>query len=128
MNVLRLLVAGVMACGLTLGVRAAEKAEKPDYAKLLMGSWEAVKVDPGTLPLGAVVTFSKDSKMKVTAKEGDKEMTHEATYKVEGNKLTIAMKMGDAEAKFTITIKKISDTEMVSANHEGKVVEFKKKK
>ncbi len=126
MNAMRLVVAGVLVCVLSLGVRAEEKKDdkKVDYAKLLLGSWEAVKADPNTLPVGAVSTFSKDGKMKVTEKKDGKEESHEGTYTVDGNKFTIAMN----DNKFTITIKKISETEMVCANDEGKIVEFKKKK
>ncbi len=125
MNVLRLLVAGVMVVGLTAGARAEEKK---DNAKLLLGSWEATKADPGTLPVGAVVEFAKDGKMKVTPKKDSKDEVHEGTYKVDGAKIAITTKMGDKEATFTITIKKISETEMVAANEESKVVEFKRKK
>jgi uncharacterized protein (TIGR03066 family) len=125
MNALRLLAAGVMVCVMCAHVTAEEKK---DNAKALVGSWEATKADPMTLPVGAVVTFAKDGKMKVMHKEGDKERTVEGTYKVEGNKFTINLKIEDREEKLTITIKKISDTEMVTANPEGKVVEFKKKK
>jgi uncharacterized protein (TIGR03066 family) len=123
MNVLRVLVVGVAACALTAGVSAEEK--KADTAKLLLGSWEATKADPGTLVVGAVATFAKDGTMKVVEKKDGKEETHEGTYKLDGDKMTITPKGG--EGKFTITIKKISESEMVAANDEGKVVEFKKK-
>jgi uncharacterized protein (TIGR03066 family) len=126
MSALRLVVAGVAMCVLTSGIRAEEK--KADNAKLLVGSWEATKAAEGTLPVGAVVTFDKEGKMKVSAKREGKEETHDGTYKLTGDKFTITMKMGDTEHKMTITIKKISDTEMVTANDEGKVVEFKRKK
>ena len=125
MNTLRLLVAGVMVVALTAGARAEKK---PDNAKLLVGSWEAVKADKGTLPVGSVVTFGKDGKMKVAMKVEDKEMSHEGTYKVDGDKFTITMKHDDKEEKMTITIKKISETELVSTNDKGGVVEFKRKK
>jgi uncharacterized protein (TIGR03066 family) len=125
MNALRLLAAGVVVCVATAHVTAEEKK---DNAKALVGSWEATKADPMTLPVGAVVTFAKDGKMKVTHKVEDKDMTFEGTYKVDGDKFMIVLKIGDNEEKLTITIKKISDTELVTANAEGKVVEFKKKK
>ena len=128
MNALRLLVGGVMVCALSANVRAEEKAEKKDNAKLLMGSWEAVKAAEGSLPVGSVVEFGKEGKMKVSHKVNDKDVTTEGTYKVDGDKFTIVIKNGDNEAKMTITIKKISDKELVTANEEGKVVEFKKKK
>jgi len=125
MNAMRLLVAGFVVVGLTAGVRAEEKQ---DTAKLLVGSWEATKADEGTLAVGAVVEFTKDGKMKVTSKKDGKDESHEGTYKLDGEKMMITTKMGDNESKFTITIKKISDKDMVAVNDAGKVVEFKRKK
>ena len=61
-------------------------------------------------------------------KMDDKEMTIEGTYKVEGNTFALTMKRGEEEHKQTITIKKLSATEMSTANEEGKVVELKRKK
>ncbi len=124
MNKLRLLVGGVVVLALTVGARAEEKK---DNAKLLLGSWEATKADEGTLPVGAVVEFAKDGKMKVTIKMDGKEVAHDGTFKLDGDKFTIAMKMGDNEVKHTITIKKISDKELVTENEGGKGVTFKKK-
>jgi uncharacterized protein (TIGR03066 family) len=128
MNALRLLVAGVMVVALTAGVRAEKKEEKKDNAKLLLGSWEATKAAEGTLPVGAVVTFEKDGKFKTVGKVDGKEETHGGTYTVDGDKFTLTMKQGDNVMKLTITIKKISDTELVTASDDGKVVEFKRKK
>src|SRR5262245_3195877 len=70
MNVLRLLVAVAVACALAVGARADEK--KADNAKLLVGTWEVAKADQGTVPVGSTVEFTKDGKMKVTHKQGDK--------------------------------------------------------
>ena len=119
-----------LAIGLIIGLAgaAARAEDKPDYAKLIVGKWEASKADEGTLPPGAVVEFTKDGKLKLTGKKGDTEMSFDGTYTVEGNKFTIAMKAGDQEHKQTITITKLTDTEMSTKNDEGKVVEFKKKK
>ena len=128
MNALRLLVAGFVVVGLTAGVRAEKKEEKKDNAKLLLGSWEATKAAEGTLPVGAVVTFEKDGKFKTVVKEDGKEMAHGGTYKVDGDKFTLTMKFGEEENKLTITIKKISDTELITSSQDGKVVEFKRKK
>ena len=125
MNALRLFAVGAVVCLLVAGARAEEKQ---DAAKLIVGKWECTKADPESLPVGAVVEFTKDGKMKVIVKMGDMEMTIEGTYKVEKDKFTFALKMGDQEHKDTITIKKISDKEMVTENPEGKKVELARKK
>src|SRR5262245_2688024 len=108
----RMLAVGMIVCVLGAVAHADEKKDtaKKDYAKLLLGKWEATKAAEGTLPVGAVVEFTKDGKLKMTFKMGDQEVNFDATYKVEGNKFTMTMKMGDVEMSHTITINKITDT------------------
>src|SRR5438105_1659650 len=114
MNVLRLLVAGAVVCALTVAAGAEEK--KADNAKLLVGSWEVVKADKGTVDVGSIVEFTKDGKMKVTHKKDGKEEVGEGTYKIDGEKFSFALKIGDNDVKKTITIKKISETEMTTTD------------
>jgi uncharacterized protein (TIGR03066 family) len=124
MNALRLAAVAAIVCLVGAGARAEEKK---DLAKQLVGKWECTKADEGTLPVGSVVEFTKDGKMKVTVKQGDQEMTIDGTYTVEAHKFTFALKMGDQEHKDTITVKKISDKEMSTEDKDGKKVEMKKK-
>ena len=126
MRTMRLLAAGALLCVLAHGVRAEDK--KADNAKLLVGTWEVVKADKGTVPVGSTVEFTKEGKMKVTHKEGDKEESLEGTYKVDGDKFSFELKVGDKVNKKTITIKKISETEMTTTDEDGKSVELKRKK
>jgi len=123
MRALGLAVAVLLVCG--LGTRAEEKA---DNAKKLVGTWEAAKVDEGTLPKGALVTFAKDGKMKVSAKKDGEDKTVEGTYKVEGDKLSIAMKEGEKEHKMDLVIKKATDDDLTISDDKGKTIEFKRKK
>jgi uncharacterized protein (TIGR03066 family) len=99
-------------------------ADKDDNAKALVGKWEAVKVAEGTLPKGAVVEFKKDGKFTTDA--GDTKL--EGTYTVDADSFTLVFKIGDAERKLKITIKKIGDTELDTANPDGKGVTFKRVK
>src|ERR1700704_6210822 len=122
MNVLKLLAVGALVC--LLG-GAALGDDKKDYAKLLVGKWEVTKADPGTVPVGGVVEFTKDGKMKVTSKKDNDEVTVEGNYKVEKSTFTMKLKIGDEEVMHTITITKISDKEMATKNKEDKVVELK---
>ena len=131
MNCLRLVLAAFVVGGLALTVGADEKKPDKDNAKLLVGAWEAVKVDKEAgLPEGAVADFSKDGKLKVTFKDKDgKEQTMEGTYKVDGDKFTITMKNKDGEEKKkVINIKKISDDACTTTDEDGKAIEWKKKK
>jgi uncharacterized protein (TIGR03066 family) len=126
MKVVRLMVTFVALGVLALAAGADDKA---DNAKMLVGSWEVTKVDKdGGLPVGAVADFGKDGKVKVTFKKGDKEESHEGTYKVDGDKLVITMKDPEGkERERNITIKKCSETECVTES-DGKTIEWKRKK
>jgi uncharacterized protein (TIGR03066 family) len=123
MNAKRCLAATAIVCLVSVGAWAEEKTDK---AKLLVGSWEVIKADEGTLPPGSVVEFTKDGKLKVTVKAGDQDMTLEGTYKLEGDKFDI--KFNDQEQTLTITIKKLTKTELSTTNPEGKAVDLKRKK
>jgi uncharacterized protein (TIGR03066 family) len=125
MNAPRLLAVGVLV--VLLGT-AARSQDKTDYAKLIVGTWEVTKADENTVPVGSVVEFTKDGKMKVTAKEGGAEMKLEGTYKVEKDTFTFTLKAGDQDLSQTITISKISDKMLATKDKDGKVVELTKKK
>ena len=127
MNAVRLMAAGVLVVGLLGGVRAEEKKADANAGKIV-GSWEVVKADEGAPPVGSVIEFSKDGKIKITHKKDDKDVTIEGTYKVDGDKLAVTLKVGDKEDKHTVTIKKLTATEMTVENDKGKSAEFKKKK
>jgi uncharacterized protein (TIGR03066 family) len=124
MSTLRWLAVAAVVCVLSGAARAEDK---PDYAKMIVGKWEITKADEGTVPVGTIVVFTDDGKIKLTGKKDDKDIAMEGTYKVEGDKFTFTFKEGAEEHSDTITITKISKTEMSTKNKEGKVVECKKK-
>jgi uncharacterized protein (TIGR03066 family) len=134
MSALRLLLAAVLVVGLSLTAHGQDKKDaarkdddkKPDLKKALVGKWEAIKVSEGTLPMGAVVEFTADGKMRVTGKEGGMERKAEGTYTIEGNSFTFNLKVGEREAKQKIIVKKISDTELDTADESGNGVTFKR--
>lgn len=123
MRTLGLAVAVLVVCGLGTGAEV-----KGDKAAKLVGNWEAAKADKGTLPPGSVVSFAKGGKMKVTHKKDGKEETAEGTYKVDGDKLSIALKHDGKEHKMTLTIKKATDDALTVTDDKDRTVEFKRKK
>ncbi|HEX3149208.1 MAG TPA: TIGR03066 family protein [Gemmataceae bacterium] len=125
MNALKLCAAVAVVCLIGSGVRAEDK--KADNAKLIVGKWE-MKSSEGGLPKGTMIEFTKDGKVKVTVKMDDKENMMEGTYKVEGDKLMVAIKVGEEEHKQTIELLKLTDTEMHTKNEQGKMSELTKKK
>src|SRR6516225_406273 len=110
MTVLRLMGAGVLVC------------------VLVVGKWKVAKASPGTFPLGTVLDLSKDEKAKVIGSRDGKEFIHAGTYKVDSAKIIITVKVEGEEQKHTLTITKISDTEMVTDHGGGGTIEFKKEK
>jgi uncharacterized protein (TIGR03066 family) len=121
MNALKLVAVAAVVCL----VGAAARAE--DNAKLIVGKWTVEKADEGTVGKGATVEFTSDGKVKAVHKKGDEDVTVEGTYKVDGDKLTMTLKIGDMEQKIDITIKKLTKTELHTENSEGKKVELMKK-
>jgi uncharacterized protein (TIGR03066 family) len=126
MNALRLIAAGFLMLGIVAGVRGEDKAGVSK--EKLVGTWEVVKAEEPPPPVGAVIEFGKDGKMKVTHKKDDKDATIEGTYTVEGDKLNVVVKVDGNEVKHTVTIKKLGANEMTAENDGGKAIEFKRKK
>ena len=125
MTAVRLMAAAVVVGLLAVSARADEK--KTDTAKQLVGVWEITKTHENGPPPGTTIEFTKDGKLKLAMKMGDQDVKVEGSYKVEGKGFTFTIKMGDQEHSDTITIKKISKTEMTCENKQGETVELKKK-
>jgi uncharacterized protein (TIGR03066 family) len=127
MKSLRIVVVAVLVAGLFGSLRAEEK--KPDNKTLIVGVWELTKAGEGAKPpVGTTMEYTKDGKIKMTGKADGKEFVFDGTYVVEGNKLTGTMKTSDREEKGTLTIKRLTDKELVTEDEAGRVLEFKRKK
>lgn len=92
------------------GLSADEKID----AKKLIGKWEKTGDGPGF-----VIEFKDGGKIVVepNEKKGEK---FEGTYKVDGNKLEMAVKVGEGEHKMVRTISKLTDDELTSKDEGGK--------
>jgi uncharacterized protein (TIGR03066 family) len=113
MSALRLVVAGLFVVGLVVGVRAEEKKES--NKDKIVGTWELSKSDKS---FSAVYDFAKDGKIKLTSKKDEKEESTEGSYSVEGDKVSVVLKIDGKEEKHRFTIKKLTDTEMVLLDEE----------
>jgi uncharacterized protein (TIGR03066 family) len=99
----------LLGCALVLGMAGAiAAAEDKIDAKKLLGKWE-------NKDQKLTVEFLKDGKVSVAGGE----FKAEGTYKVDGNKLMLTVKFGDAETKMTRTVSKLTDTELVSKDDES---------
>jgi uncharacterized protein (TIGR03066 family) len=136
MNLLRL-IGMFVACFAFFALAASAVAdEKTVDEDKIVGTWEVTK-SAGGLPPQATVQFTKDGKLKISVtvqgltkdnKKVNQTVTIEGTYKVEGDKLSIAMKQGAKENKETMTIKTLTDEKLVTVDPKGKEDEFKKQK
>jgi uncharacterized protein (TIGR03066 family) len=124
MKILHAALAAFVVAGLATTGLAEEK--KTDVKKLLVGKWEVTKADPDTISVGSVVEFTADGKLKVREKQADMEMM--GTYTVDGNSFSLALKFGDQEFKQKITVKKLTETELDTADPDKKGVTFKRVK
>jgi uncharacterized protein (TIGR03066 family) len=122
----RLLVAGMVVCELVASTGTADKSEKSDAAKLLIGKWQTTK-DHKEAPVGTVIEFTKDRKMRVTLKEGRKEENIEGVYALEDDRIQYTLKLGGKdEKKAPITIRRITAEQLVLKAKEGDPLELKR--
>ncbi|MBP3955258.1 TIGR03066 family protein [Gemmata sp. G18] len=117
----------LLGLGIVLAVVCGANAadEKKLDEKKLVGKWEPVKPKKGE---AMVMEFTKDGKLTVTGDMGGKEVKIEGTYKLDGDKLTFALKFMDLDIKETVTLTKLTDDEMEGKDKDGKVESFKKVK
>lgn len=98
-----------------------------DESKKIVGKWEITK-SGSDLPNGTVIEFTKDGKLNVAIKLGDKEEKLTGSYKVEKTKLTVKLEAGGETHEEVVTITKLTDDVLIIEDKEKKVDEFKKKK
>jgi len=109
--------------GCTLGlllccaVSAEDKKDEKVDAKKLIGKWEPKEKKEGA---SVVIEFAKEGKLAITFGGKGKDVTIDGTYKVDGNKLTTTLKVGDKERSDTSTVTKLTDTELMMKDEKGK--------
>lgn len=115
-----------------VGVQAQDDPKDKGNAEKLVGTWQLVKSDQEVPEdLKFFVDLTADGKMTVRVEmKGSKEgLTMKGKYKVNGNKIDYTITTPDGEKKQEIlTIKKLTDTELVTVDPEGIKEEFKRVK
>jgi uncharacterized protein (TIGR03066 family) len=94
--------------------------DEPDHAKLLIGRWEVTKADEGTVPVGTLIEFTKDGKVKLSVKKDESLEVTEGAYKIEKDTLTVTVKKDGEEQSKKVTISKISEKEMSASTRTAK--------
>lgn len=110
---------GTFLCCLA-GVLASsdDQAAEPTPQNKLIGTWEVTKSE-SDWPVGAILEFTRDGKLKVTTRNSGKELMTESLYTRDGEKLTTTGAKGDKES---LRIVKLTDFELVTEGGIGKGV------
>jgi uncharacterized protein (TIGR03066 family) len=117
---LRSLIGALVVLALA-GFTTALGQEKID-GKKLVGKWEPTEL-PGAM---MVLEFTNAGKVSLVVEKGGKTKKAEGTYKLEGNKLEMALKADGTEQKETITIITLTDEEFVGKDSKDKQEKFKR--
>lgn len=122
---MRALLGFVAVLALACYAGNAVAQEKID-AKKLVGKWQPAAAEKGGVDV--TIEFTDKGKMAITIDIGGKSEKIEGSYKVDGDKLEMAMSIGGQEKKETVTLTKLTDEEMVGKNKDGKEEKFKRVK
>lgn len=122
MKALSAVVLGLLVLG-----SAGSTAAQDDNAKKIVGKWEITKSEGG-VPSGAVIEFTKDGKLLVTAMVEGTELKLDGSYKVEKDKLLTKIKIGDKTHEDTDTITKLNDQVLEIKDKDNKITALKRKK
>jgi uncharacterized protein (TIGR03066 family) len=98
--------------------------EKVDLKKLV-GKWEPAKAEKD---VKMVLEIAEKGKFTLHVTFNNKTEKVDGTYKLDGNKLEVEMKIGDDVMKETLTITKLTDTELVTKDSKGKEETMKRVK
>jgi len=127
MRVLGILL--LMGVGIYLICTGSAQEKTATNKEKIIGIWELAKVTPADDPWPKMWDFTKDEKVKLTLKMGDKQVIYEAgTYEVDGD--TIKFKIKLKAETLTWKIKTLADTTLVLEAKKDDLkatLEFKKK-
>jgi uncharacterized protein (TIGR03066 family) len=127
MKTQKLALATCLLFGLAVLASGDDKkpVDKPANKAKLVGVWEPQGKD---VPPGTTLEFTKDGKLISRFEAQGKKRTVDGTYKVNGDALTVAFRMGDQERTEKLKIKTLTDQELVTVDSSGKADTFKRKK
>lgn len=104
----------LLCCALVMvvsAVYAEDKVEKID-AKKLAGKWQETGKDK------EVTEFTADGKIRISPAQ--KKEPIEGTYTLDGNKIKVKIKFGKEEITETLTVTKLTDTDLTFTSEDNK--------
>jgi uncharacterized protein (TIGR03066 family) len=121
----------ILGCAVVLGLACAATAggQAKIDAKKLVGKWELVpEKDKKDKAVPTLVEFGANAKVSFTIGVAGQEVKVDGTYKLESDKLSVQLKYGDKDIKETLTVKKLTDDELVTEDSKSKTETLKRKK
>ncbi|AMV28089.1 hypothetical protein VT84_27030 [Gemmata sp. SH-PL17] len=114
---MRAMLLGTLAVLVCYPALADDKKEEKIDAKKIIGKWEPKnkKKDEPT-----VIEFAKDGTFTLTFDLNGKEMRLTQKYNVDGNKIITTEKVDGKEVVVKTIIVKLTDTELVTKDEDGK--------
>lgn len=103
--------------GLTATAAGQDKKDDTVDGKKLIGRWSPKDAKKEA---GLVIEFAKDGKLVLSVDIAGKPEKVEGTYKLDGNKLSLAIKFGEKENKETMTVLRLTDDELETEDSTGK--------
>lgn len=99
-------------------------------AEKLVGTWKLTKSSRGPdVNVTLFVDFEKDGTLTIRqSDEGDEEEVYKGKYRVEGGKIPYSVHRGDTEHAETLTIKKLTDDELIVVDPDNIQEDFKRHK
>jgi len=121
----------ILGCAVVLGLVCAANAggQGKIDTKKLVGKWELVP-DKDKKEKGppTVIEFGANAKVSFIVGVAGQEVKVDGTYQLESDKIAVQMKLGDKDIKETLTIKKLTDDELVTEDSKSKIETLKRKK
>jgi uncharacterized protein (TIGR03066 family) len=112
---------------LVLACAATAVAQPKIDAKKLVGKWEPVPdKDKKEKLSGLLIVFTDDG--KVTMAVAGAESRAQGIYELKADKLAVTLKVGDREEKDTLTVKKLTDDELVTEDSKGRAETLRRKR
>ena len=116
-------VAVLALAGAAAGQDKEKEKEKID-AKKLIGKWERAD----TKGAKVVLEFADKGKLTITIDTPSETVKIDGSYKLDGDKLGLAMTFMGEATKETVTVTKLTDEEMVCKDQSDKEEKFKRVK
>ena len=124
---MRVLATGLLVLVASAGASGAPVPKERTTAEKVVGAWKLVLGPNGETDIDLVLELHAGGKLIIRQTADGVTDTYEGTYRVKDNELPYEVKLPNGEVKKeTLTIKKLTETELVVVDPDGLKEEFKR--